>query len=117
VRYDYPMTAVYDDTPREPRGPIALPGEYSVKVTVDGKSFTQPFTAKMVPRVKTPLAGLRQQFDLAMKVVELMSRTKSPDKARVNGELSRVLEAIEGSDAAPTPQMAAAVAELQQRVK
>jgi hypothetical protein len=39
------------------------------------------------------------------------------DKTRVNGELSRVLEAIEGADAAPTPQMVAAVAELQQRVK
>jgi hypothetical protein len=88
-----------------------------VKLTVDGKSFTQPLTLKMDPRVKTPPAGLKQQFDLAMKVVEMMSRTKSADKARVNGELSRVLEAIEGADDAPTAQMAAAAAELQQRVK
>ena len=88
-----------------------------MKLTVDGKSFTQPLTVKMDPRVKTPPAGLKQQFDLAMKVVELMSRTKSPDKARLNGELSRVLEAIEGADAAPTPQMVAAVAEVQQRAK
>ena len=117
LRHDYPMTATYHDTPREPRGPIALPGEYTVKLTVDGKSFTQPLTVKMDPRVKTAPAALKQQFDLAMKVVEMMSRTKSPDKARVNGELSRVLEAIEGADAAPTPQMAAAVAELQQRIR
>jgi hypothetical protein len=117
LRHDYPMTAVYRDTPREPRGPIALPGEYIVKLTVDGKSFTQPLTVKMDPRVKTPTAGLRQQFDLAAKVVEMMSRTRSPDKARLNGELNRVLEAIEEADDAPTPQMAAAVAELQQRVK
>ena len=117
LRHDYPMTATYQDTPREPRGPIAVPGEYTVRLTVDGKSFTQPLTLKMDPRVKTPPAALKQQFDLAMKVVEMMSRTKSPDKARVNGELSRVLAAIEGADEAPTPQMAAAVAELQQRVK
>jgi hypothetical protein len=117
LRHDYPMTAIYHDTPREPRGPIVLPGEYTVKLTVDGKSFTQPLTVKMDPRVKTPPAALKQQFDLAMKLVEMMSRTKSPDKARINGELSRVLEAIEGADAAPTAQMAAAVAELQQRVK
>jgi photosystem II stability/assembly factor-like uncharacterized protein len=110
LRHDYPMTAVYRDTPREPRGPIALPGQYTVKLTVDSKSFTQPLTLKMDPRVKTPPGGLKQQFDLAMKVVELMSRAKPPDKSRLNGELSRVLEAIEGSDAAPTPQMAAAVA-------
>ena len=88
-----------------------------MKLTVDGKTLTQPLTVKMDPRVKTPPAGLKQQFDLAMKVVELMSRTKSPDKARLNGELSRVLEAIEGADAAPTPQMVAAVAEVQQRAK
>jgi hypothetical protein len=94
-----------------------LPGAYTVKLTVDGKSFTQPLTLKMDPRVKTPPAGLKQQFDLAMKVVEMRSRTKSPDKARVNGELSRMLEAIEGADAAPTPQMVSAVTELQQRVK
>jgi photosystem II stability/assembly factor-like uncharacterized protein len=117
LRGGYPMTAIDHNTPREPRGPIALPGEYTVKLTVDGKSFTQPLTVKMDPRVKTPPAGLKQQFDLAMKVVELMSRTKSPDKARLNGELSRVLEAIEGADAAPTPQMVAAVAEVQQRAK
>ena len=117
LRHDYPMTATYHDTPREPRGPIALPGEYTVKLTVDGKAFTQPLAVKMDPRVKTPPAALKQQFDLAMKVVELMSRTKSPDKARLNGELSRVLGAIEGADNAPTPQMAAAVTELQARVK
>jgi hypothetical protein len=96
---------------------MALPGEYSVKLTVDGKNFTQPLTVKMDPRVKTPPAGLKQQFDLAMKVVEMMKRTASPDKARLNGELSRVLAAIEGSEYAPTPVMAAAVAELQGRVK
>jgi photosystem II stability/assembly factor-like uncharacterized protein len=117
LRHDYPMTAIYHDTPREPRGPIALPGAYTVKLTIDGKSFTQPFTVKMDPRVKTPPVALKQQFDLAMKVAEMMSGAKSPDKARVNGELSRLLEAIEGADAAPTPQMAAAVAELLQRVK
>ena len=117
LRGGYPMTAIDHNTPREPRGPIALPGEYTVKLTVDGKSFTQPLTVKMDPRVKTPPAGLKQQFDLAMKVVELMSRTKSSDKARLNGELSRVLEAIEGADAAPTPLMVAAVAEVQQRAK
>jgi hypothetical protein len=50
LRHDYPMTATYHDTPREPRGPIALPGEYTVKLTVDGKSLTQPLTVKMDPR-------------------------------------------------------------------
>jgi photosystem II stability/assembly factor-like uncharacterized protein len=115
-RGSYPMTAVYHDTPREPRGPIALPGEYTVKLTVNGKSFTQPLTVKMDPRVKTLPAALKQQFDLAMRVIGLMGRVK-PDNARVAGELGRLLEAIQGSDAAPSPQMAAAVTELQQKMK
>jgi hypothetical protein len=71
----------------------------------------------MDPRVKTPPAALKQQFDLAMKVVELMSRSKSPATRRVSRELSRLLEAIEGAEAVPTPAMVGAVTELQQRVK
>jgi photosystem II stability/assembly factor-like uncharacterized protein len=113
LRHDYPMTAVYHNTPREPRGPIALPGEYTVKLTVNGTSFTQPLTLKMDPRIKTPPADLKRQFDLAMTVVQMMGRNKSPDKARVNGELSRLLEAIEGADMAPTPRMQSAVSEFE----
>jgi hypothetical protein len=36
-----------------------------VKLTVDGKSYTQPIVVKMDPRVKTPLIGLQQQFTLS----------------------------------------------------
>ena len=109
-RHDYPMTAVLHNTPREPRGVIALPGEYTVKLTVGGKSYTQPLTLKMDPRIKTPPAGLKQQFDLAIKIVDLINRTHSAQGARL-------LEAIEGSDEAPTPAMARAVAEMADRAK
>ena len=109
-RHDYPMTAVLHDTPREPRGPIALPGEYTVKLTVDGKSFTQPLRVKMDPRSKTSPAGLKQQFDLAMAVVEMMGKKPS-------GPLVRLLGTIESSDEAPTRQMVGAVTELQQKAK
>ena len=34
------------------RGPTVLPGNYTVKLTVNGKSYTQPLTVKMDPRVK-----------------------------------------------------------------
>jgi hypothetical protein len=71
----------------------------------------------MDPRVNTPAAGLKLQFDLATEVVAIMNRTQSPEKARLNGQLVLLLGAIVGCDAAPTPQMAAAVKELQQRAK
>ena len=45
--------------------PWAAPGVYTVKLTVNGKSYTQTMTLKMDPRVKTPAAGLLQQTTLS----------------------------------------------------
>jgi hypothetical protein len=66
----YPISAVYRDTPSEPVGPTVLPGEYSVRLTVGGRTFTQPLTVKMDPRVTTPPAGLERQFRLSMQCYE-----------------------------------------------
>src|SRR5205823_76908 len=41
VQHEYPISAIYHDTPRSPFGPTALPGSYRMRLTVDGKSFTQ----------------------------------------------------------------------------
>ena len=40
--------------------PWAPPGNYTVRLTVDGKAVTQPLTLKLDPRVKTPAAALDQ---------------------------------------------------------
>ena len=48
----------------------SLPGNYSVKLTVNGRSYTQPLTVKMDPRVKTPTEGLAQQHAIAMRCYE-----------------------------------------------
>jgi photosystem II stability/assembly factor-like uncharacterized protein len=69
---DYPIAAIYRDTPAEPRGPWVLPGQYKVKLTVGGRSVVQPLTVKIDPRVKTPAAGLQKQFDLSMQCYEDM---------------------------------------------
>ncbi len=66
--HDYPISAVYRDTPRVPQGVLALPGPYTVKLTVDGKSTTQPLEIRMDPRVPTPPEGLAEQFALAMRI-------------------------------------------------
>jgi hypothetical protein len=72
VAHEYPISAVYRDTPREPRGPVALPGPYTVKLTVEGGTESRPLVVKIDPRVKTPPAGLVQQFELATAIAELM---------------------------------------------
>ena len=73
----YPISAVEGDTPREPRGPLVLPGEYVVRLTVAGSSYTQPITVRMDPRVKTSAAGLRQQFDMTQHIVAALNRLRS----------------------------------------
>jgi hypothetical protein len=70
TEFEYPISAIVGNTPREPRGPFVLPGVYSVRLTVGGRSFKQPLTVKMDPRVKTPLAGLQQQFTLSMQMYD-----------------------------------------------
>ena len=67
----------YDDASRYPgmvlwsgsvQGPLALPGNYQVKLTAGGKSETAPLTIQLDPRVKTPAAELQKQFDLLMQI-------------------------------------------------
>jgi hypothetical protein len=62
VQPQYPISAVYMNTPVAPTSPWAMPGEYSVVLTVGGKSYSQPLKVVMDPRVKTPLRDLSSQF-------------------------------------------------------
>jgi len=49
-------------------GPIAAPGQYTVKLTAAGKTISAPLVVKMDPRVKTSAADLERQFQLAAKL-------------------------------------------------
>jgi hypothetical protein len=60
-----PIAAVPHNTVPSPTTPWAPPGTYTVKLTVDGRSYTQPLMLRMDPRVKTSPAGLQQQFTLS----------------------------------------------------
>ncbi|HKW87532.1 MAG TPA: hypothetical protein VJN21_02125 [Candidatus Acidoferrales bacterium] len=61
-------------------GPWAMPGEYTVKLTVNGQSYTQPLEVKMDPRVKTSQEDLRKQFDLAQQVLVLTGETNGASR-------------------------------------
>jgi photosystem II stability/assembly factor-like uncharacterized protein len=73
--HDYPISAVPGDTPRAPFGPLAAPGQYTVRLTADGASFTVPLTVKMDPRVKMPEAGLAQMFQMQARLADVFSRS------------------------------------------
>src|SRR6202040_1529850 len=70
---EFPISAIVHDTPQLPVGAWALPGKYTVKLTVDGKSYAQPLTVRMDPRVKTSEADLRKQFEMEVGIVEGMN--------------------------------------------
>jgi photosystem II stability/assembly factor-like uncharacterized protein len=75
LRYDDPIQipgAFYSST--GPKGPLALPGNYQVKLTVGGKSQTAPLHLVIDPRNKGQEAALQKQFALAMQVNERMSQ-------------------------------------------
>jgi photosystem II stability/assembly factor-like uncharacterized protein len=72
--YDLPISAVVRNTPFVPQGPLVMPGRYTVRLTVNGRTFIQPLTIQMDPRVKTPSSGLQQQFDLSMKAYDGIRR-------------------------------------------
>lgn len=56
------------------KGPQALPGQYQVRVTVDGKSQTAPLELQLDPRLKVDRADLEKQFKFLMQVRDELSR-------------------------------------------
>jgi hypothetical protein len=57
-------------TPASPEGPVALPGVYTIRLTVDGKSYSQTATVKPDPRSPATPAALHAQHELQMKLVQ-----------------------------------------------
>ena len=74
ARFEYPIAAIANDTPREPRGPWVLPGTYTVRLQVDGQSQEQPLEVRMDPRVATPHEALVRQFELSAQLARGMRR-------------------------------------------
>jgi len=60
--HEFPISAIVHDTPKYPLGAWALPAKYTVKLSVEGKGYSQPLVVKMDPRIKTSLADLQKQF-------------------------------------------------------
>lgn len=163
----YPIAAIYRNTAPAATSPWAMPGKYTVVLTVGGKSYEQPLTLVMDPRVKTSNADLAAQFRLSKEVydewlalnsisesvkrlqsqiTELQARVPAGDlkthvtglaeklqafsiapaaapgggaaaAARLNlatttGRVKTLLDLIEEVDLAPTPQAAAAAADV-----
>ncbi|MFL5606530.1 MAG: VPS10 domain-containing protein [Gemmatimonadaceae bacterium] len=139
-RFEYPISATYMNTPREPRGPWAVPGAYTVRLIANGRTATRPLELRMDPRVKTPAASLARQFALGRQLAAAIDRAAAATRGtrdsvsaagaapgttatpgagrtarteglgRLVGDLEQLYGIVQGSDAPPTPQTEAAVA-------
>ena len=55
------------------RGPQVLPGTYTVKLTVNDKTFEERVEVKMDPTVNVPVADLKEALDMQVKLRDMQS--------------------------------------------
>ena len=75
--HDYGMNVANLRSVREPQGPLLSAGKYVVKLTVEGRTYSQPLDITMDPRVKVSDAALKQQLRLAIEVWNTISDANS----------------------------------------
>ncbi len=121
IKPDYPIAAVPWNTAPAPTSPWAMPGQYTLVLTVNGQKYTQPLTVQMDPRVKTPVADLQKQFDLSQQVYQellrlqpviekaasaqkqlkaMREKASAADAAKIDA-VSKELDALEGGEGRP----------------
>ncbi|MBV9623116.1 MAG: glycoside hydrolase, partial [Acidobacteria bacterium] len=75
--HEYPIAAVPHNTPRYPLGPSALPGQYTVRLTSEGRTSTTSLVVKMDPRVNISSEDLKKKFDLETRLAAAVSESST----------------------------------------
>ena len=133
LSYEYSISAIWQvGAPLEPRGPLVLPGRYTVTLNAGGKDYSAPLVLKLDPRVHVSQAALAAQLafletmdstlDAAVAAHAAIARalehkeTLAPGVAdslatidggsagisSVAGTLASLITAVGGADGAPT---------------
>ncbi|MGB8065845.1 MAG: hypothetical protein WCF26_28430 [Candidatus Sulfotelmatobacter sp.] len=103
-------------TPRlQPRGPLVLPGEYTIELRVGGQSLRQPLTVELDPRVHASPADLSDQLDLAQRITRGMKASSDAfyEVAGLRKALAQRRDALKQSETKGTKD---AVAEFEKRI-
>jgi photosystem II stability/assembly factor-like uncharacterized protein len=82
------------------RGPLAVPGTYSVRLTAGGWSMTRPLQVREDSRVRVPLADLQQQFAFLMQIRDRVSAANDAVKQirDLVQQLDGVIARVKGQD-------------------
>ncbi|HEV2385714.1 MAG TPA: hypothetical protein VGS20_00525 [Candidatus Acidoferrales bacterium] len=73
LRHNYPISALYGNTPGDPRGPLAVPGKYELRLSVNGRTYRQPLEIVLDPRVRAAPSDLASQLELGRKISAAIS--------------------------------------------
>lgn len=104
----YPIGANYMNTAPEATAPWVMPGNYVVRLTVDGQSMEKEISVRMDPRVKTSGADLQMQHDLSlacyekrkasMELVNEIRRFRVMLRSQMTNAENRVVEELNKKD-------------------
>ena len=75
LRYEDPVKVPgnFYEADIPPKGPMALPGTYQVRLTADGQTRTAPLELRQDPRIEISRADLEAQFALERDIVRRLS--------------------------------------------
>ncbi|MFO0396183.1 MAG: WD40/YVTN/BNR-like repeat-containing protein [Gemmatimonadota bacterium] len=124
LRQSYPISAAPANTVPSPAGPWALPGRYTVTLQAGGIVRTAPLVVRMDPRVTATPADLAAQHALARQLADAIAKVGARLDAlpagaaeratltRRSSDLHSLYDAVESTDARPTPDVRRTAAEL-----
>jgi photosystem II stability/assembly factor-like uncharacterized protein len=142
VNRSYDLSAVFGVVMEpNPRGPLALPGKYEVRLIAGGTTYSQTLTLAPDPRLNVTPAELGQQHSLEMQIVDAMQQawdalqkarsaqgnpqaaqlaggrgTRGDTFASLLGSLGSLLDVVDSADTAPTEQAQSTFRDLKQRL-
>ncbi|MEP6836056.1 MAG: glycoside hydrolase, partial [Gemmatimonas sp.] len=95
------IAAIGHNTIQQPTTPWANPGSYTVRLTVNGKSFTQPIVVKADPRVKTPALYMQQIYTLSRAAYDeaIATRNAATQARAMRDQISKLLPQATGATA------------------
>ncbi len=76
-----------------PRGPQVLPGTYTVRLTVSGKTYERPLEVRLDPTISVPQTDLQTMLDMQLKLRDMQSSANTA--LRTLDSLKSQLEFVE----------------------
>jgi photosystem II stability/assembly factor-like uncharacterized protein len=117
----FPIAAIYGNTAPRSTSPWVMPGQYTVRLVVDGTPYLQSLAIKMDPRVNTSMQDLQVQHDLSLQAYkarkEILGMLHAAPQAsqdtlrRLNTAFASLHDIMQDSDRPPTTQAKAALKE------